>query len=152
MWCFQAKRRISAYLDDELAADQRRALEEHLGQCAGCEGELERLRAQSASLRQIEDAPPLPTDLWSFVERDLARAEQRPWHRRHRPLLVRTTAVAACVILGFMGGALWSWHEPRAHGGQPSPSQSEARLFAEAFDAPVFALGGEEGWSRCEAE
>jgi len=53
MWCFQAKRRISAYLDDELAEDQRGVLEEHLGQCADCAGELECLRAQSVSLRQI---------------------------------------------------------------------------------------------------
>lgn len=152
MWCFRARRRISAYLDDELAADQRTALEEHLEQCADCAGELERLEEQSRALRQVGDAPPLPADLWSAVAAELDEADQPRRHRRRRTLVVRAAAVAACVALGFAGGALLSWREPLAARDRPPQSFSEARLITEAFDTPVFALNEEEGGRRCDLE
>jgi anti-sigma factor RsiW len=151
MWCFQARRWVSAYLDEELASDRRAVLKEHLGRCADCAGELERLEAQSRALRQVGDAPPLPADLWSAVEEQLDETDQLRRHRRRRDLVVRAAAVAACVTLGFGSGALLSWRAPTAYR-RPQPPLSEERLLTEVFDAPVFALGGEEEWSRCDPE
>lgn len=152
MWCFRARRWISAYLDDELSPDRRTALEEHLGRCADCAGELERLEAQSRALRQAGEAPPLPANLWSTIEGGLDAADQLRRHRHRRDLVVRAAAVAACIALGFAGGALLSWRAPAADSDRPQPPLSEERLLTEAFDAPVFALGGEEGGGRCDPE
>lgn len=151
MWCFQAKRWISAYLDDELDRDRLAALEEHLERCHSCSTELDRLRSQSSALRAVDEAPLLPRELWSLIEGELDAAEQLPWYRRRPEFLIRAVAVAACVLVGFAGGALLSWRSATAHGDQPRPPMSEEGLFAEAFDAPVFTLGGEEEeWSRCD--
>ena len=152
MWCFRARRWISASLDDELAPDRRAVLEEHLGRCADCAGELARLEAQSRALRQAGEAPPLPADLWSAVEGELDEVDQLRRRRRRRDLVVRAAAVAACVALGFVGGALLSWRAPTVQSDRQPPILAEERLLTEAFDSPVFALDGEEGGRRCDPE
>lgn len=151
MRCFQAKRWISAYFDDELDGDRRAALEEHLQRCRSCSSELDQLRSQSAALGEVAEGPLLPRALWSLIEGELDSVEQLPWYRRRPEFLIRAVAVAACLFLGFASGALLSWRSPTAHGNRPLPPLSEEGLFAEAFDAPVFRLGGEEEeWSRCD--
>ena len=152
MWCFQAKRWISAYLDDELDGAKRSALEEHLGRCRECTAELDRLRSHWIALRAVDDVPPLPSELWSLIEQGLDDAEERPWYRRRREIAIRAAAVAVAVALGLATGALVSWNTRLVHGDQQAPPESEERMSAEAFDTPVFALGGEEGWSRCELD
>jgi len=68
---------LSAFLDGELAADERRAVEEHLGACAGCRAELDGLRRVASHLRRLERAAPPPV-LADRVARRVAVDARRP--------------------------------------------------------------------------
>lgn len=59
----EQRERLSAYLDDELGADERAALERHLPGCARCQAELADLRGVRALLRTL----PAPAAPRSFV-------------------------------------------------------------------------------------
>jgi len=57
---------LSEYVDGELAAGERAALEAHLATCAECHATLEELRKVVARARSSEDRPP-KADLWSGI-------------------------------------------------------------------------------------
>jgi len=58
--------RLSDYLDSELPAGERTALEAHLATCGECRGTLEELRKVVVRARSLEDRPPT-ADLWSGI-------------------------------------------------------------------------------------
>jgi anti-sigma factor RsiW len=97
-----------AYLDDELAPEERRELETHLTECTSCRGEIDGARADQ-SLIQGSLVAPRATDtmrmrlLRSFDEadRETARAERK---RMSSWLLPGgAIAAAAAAILVFVG-------------------------------------------------
>ena len=53
------REQLSAYLDDELSADERAAVDRHLALCDSCRDQLASLRALSQALRD-EEVPPVP--------------------------------------------------------------------------------------------
>ncbi len=53
--CREARDRVSAYLDDELPADERSSLEAHLGHCATCPPLYQTLVGVTASLGTLHD-------------------------------------------------------------------------------------------------
>ena len=55
--------RLSEYLDGELGAAERAALEGHLATCAECGATLAELRRVVARARALDDRPPT-ADLW----------------------------------------------------------------------------------------
>ncbi len=59
--------RLSEYLDGELDAGERAALELHLATCGDCALALDELRAVIAAAQALEDAPP-EHDLWAGIE------------------------------------------------------------------------------------
>jgi Putative zinc-finger len=106
-----------AYLDDELAGEERRELETHLTECTSCRGEVETARADQ-SLIQTSLAAPRATDTMrmrlarSFdeVDRETARAERK---RLSSWLLPGSAiAAAAAAILVFVGAGTQT---PREH-------------------------------------
>jgi anti-sigma factor RsiW len=150
MRCYRARRSLSAYLDDEVDPSQRGSLESHLADCEGCSAELRRLREQWDLLVGSDQLPPLPSDLWAQVTEALHEAERLPLHRRYRARLLQAACVAACVVLGFAGGAVFSWREPVVESASSSGSFGERTMVAEAFDLTPFSLGeGKEGLLRC---
>ena len=74
MTCHDARERLSAYLDDALAPDERRDVAAHLEGCAECRRELARLDATVALLRRVEPAR-APV---GFVDRVVEAARPRP--------------------------------------------------------------------------
>ncbi len=73
---------LSAYVDDELPAPERSALESHLPSCADCRATLDALRATLADLTMLPEAVPTEQDSWalrSAIAR--ARAPVKRWHR-----------------------------------------------------------------------
>lgn len=150
MRCYQARRLISAHLDDEVDPHLRAALQSHLAGCAICSAELARLREQWEALVECDPPPPLPADLWRQVMRAVDEAKRAPWHRRHRARLLQAACVAGSVVLGFSGGAMLSWKRPAGEAGSSNLSIGERMLVAEAFDANAFGLSeGKEGWLQC---
>ena len=85
---------LSAYLDGELQAGERAALEEHLPGCASCRGRLAELRETSAALKRhlLREAPA------GLAARALAeaRAPKRPWLR---PTMGFAFAAAGVLLL-----------------------------------------------------
>ncbi|MBE3581915.1 MAG: zf-HC2 domain-containing protein [Thermoanaerobacteraceae bacterium] len=73
MKCRQAKKLLSPYLDDELSAKEKAALEEHLRDCPACQAELGRLRKISEGLKGIYREVKPPPD---FLDRVMARIEE----------------------------------------------------------------------------
>jgi|HubBroStandDraft_6_1064221.scaffolds.fasta_scaffold32643_4 anti-sigma factor RsiW len=98
-----------AYLDDELASEERRELETHLTECTACRGEVETARGDQ-SLIQSSLAAPRATDTMrmrlarSFDEadREAARAERR---RMSSWLLPGSAIAAAAAAIAVFVGA-----------------------------------------------
>ncbi len=96
--------KLSAYHDGELDAVSRAAMERHLGQCAQCAAELERLRKLSALLVQTAPAemPPLGMRrLHALAERSIGGDLMR-W-------AMTMTALAASVLIAC-SVLLWRQH------------------------------------------
>jgi hypothetical protein len=107
MTCDGARELLSALLDDALASGERAALDAHLGSCASCRRERDRLAATVAVLGRL----PRPRAPDGFVDRVMASAHPRPWSRRllawlFVPLAIKLPVeVAALVLVGV--AALW---------------------------------------------
>jgi hypothetical protein len=104
--------RLSEYLDGDLSAAERRAVEAHLATCERCAGTLVELRAVVAQARSLE-APEPEIDLWPAIAR---RLEPRlGWRERLAGLLggrrfaltLPQLATAAAALIAVTGVATW---------------------------------------------
>ena len=97
-----------AYLDDELAGEERRELELHLTECAGCRGHLDSERAEHELVRRALVAPAAPELLRARIVRALDgedRAETRAGRKRWTRWILPGSAIvaAAAAIAVFVG-------------------------------------------------
>lgn len=103
--------RLSEYLDDELDAAERAAVDDHLRGCAGCRAILDDLRRVQVRARGLRDRDP-EKNLWRDIAREIGHpeaAEDDPRDelaaRRGRkvrvPWLRVGTAAAAMLVLGI---------------------------------------------------
>jgi anti-sigma factor RsiW len=99
-----------AYLDDELAVEERHELETHLTECASCRNELDAARADQSLIRGSLAAP-RATDTMrmrlvrslELADRDAARAERRrmsSWLLPGSAILAAAAAIAMFVGVG----------------------------------------------------
>jgi anti-sigma factor RsiW len=122
MSCDHYRSQLEDFLDGELAADERRRLEEHLHDCLPCRRELEGLAELLAAARRLPAATPPPRDLWPGIA---GRLEARrgasvlsfPPSRWRRPVQL---AVAAAALLAAVALALWTLRPA------PAPAPGEA--------------------------
>lgn len=101
-----------AYLDDELAGEERRELELHLGECASCKDHLETERAEISFVRKALVPPPAPDMLKARVARALdaedkvaVRDGRKKWQRYVLPGSALAAAAAALAI--FFGASMF---------------------------------------------
>ena len=97
-----------AYLDDELAAEERHELEAHLTECASCRAMLERERADRSMIRRALAAPAAPDLLRAKLSRALDaedKAEQKQIRRKWSSFVLPGSAMlaAAAAIAVFVG-------------------------------------------------
>ena len=109
--------RLSEYLDDELAPDERAALEAHLRQCAACGAVLADLKRIVTRARGLEDRLP-DRDLWPGIAArigatsgetpaiDLGAGRMRRWWSFSLPQLI----AAGIALAAMSGGAAWLLH------------------------------------------
>jgi len=139
--------RLSDYLDGELPADERDAVDEHLRSCASCAAvlnDLKRVVARAASA----DARPPQADLWRGIA---ARLNERGETARVVPFAAREArrfaftlpqlAAAAALLIAVSGGVAWQF--AARLGGQVRDVRS-AELQARP-DAPAASVAGAEG-------
>lgn len=108
MECSRVQELMSAYHDDELSADLRRDVAEHLRGCASCAKELACFEGLSQMAAQLE-VPAIPAETWNRIEERLQRrhdlnsmARVAAWSR----FAMRPSAVAASVLI-LAGLAFW---------------------------------------------
>jgi len=95
---------LSAYLDDELAVEERMTVDRHLAECEDCRSQLAALEQLARAVRG-EAVPAVPTDLLERVGRRVdAAAVLRP--RRFRVALPATIA-ATIAALGILVALQW---------------------------------------------
>ena len=123
--------RLSEYLDGELAAGERSALEAHLGTCPECRATLEDLRQVVDRAKRLEDRPPT-VDLWPGV-----RARLTPGRRVSFSVPQLLAASIALVLLS--GGGVWLALRP--------PAQPTQQVFQQPAAATVQAVR----WARADA-
>lgn len=99
--------RLSEYLDGELDATERAALEAHLATCGQCYATLGELRQVVARAQQLEDAPPAK-DLWfgiaSRIRSDQPAGQARVVSPRRRFSFTIPQLLAASIALAVLGG------------------------------------------------
>lgn len=133
---------LGPLLDNELAADDRAWVEDHLPGCASCRDRLALIAAQGQAIREALEARAAAARLDGFADRVLARAgtanvvELTPvWVREmwgaHRGAFAAAVgvALAACMALGvfFVPG-----QPPLQVPGQQPQAQEEPAILAEA--------------------
>lgn len=125
--CEQVRERLSAWLDGELDAAERREVAAHLEACPGCRGELAVLSRLDAALGTLTS--PLPPQLPEKVLEHL-RPRRRYWWQ--------SLAMAASLVLGIaLGGILARdyYPYPAANG------DGEVLALEEFHDFPEGSLG-----------
>jgi hypothetical protein len=120
MDCTEVKELLSAYFDDELAAQKRTAVSEHLAGCAECSTELAGFERLSELARAL-DTPMSPPHMWSHLEQQLeeGRNSQKVQLTSRSPSqyfpVQRLVAVAAAILvavgLGWFGYSTWIGHD-----------------------------------------
>ncbi|HYK81600.1 MAG TPA: zf-HC2 domain-containing protein [Gemmatimonadales bacterium] len=117
--------RLSEYLDGELSAAERAALDAHLPACADCRATLAALKRVVARAAALDDRPPA-ADLWPAVaariglsaetpvgERRLVRRALGGGRRRFAFTLPQLAAAAVTLAL-LSGGGAWLLSRPSA--------------------------------------
>jgi anti-sigma factor RsiW len=97
-----------AYLDDELAAQERHELEAHLTECASCRATLDQERSDRSMIRRALAVPAAPDMLRARIDRALDtqdREESKQQRRRWSSYLLPSSAIAAAAaaIALFVG-------------------------------------------------
>ncbi|MGE0549558.1 MAG: anti-sigma factor [Kofleriaceae bacterium] len=137
-----------AYLDDELAGEERRELELHLVECASCRSHLDAERSELAMLRSALVPPPAPDLLKARIARSLddedrreASEERRRWTRWLLPGSAITASAAALML--FLGVAIRAPNIPAS-----TPVASEA-VGTKTRALPLEVQGASTGpWVR----
>ncbi|HEY4179476.1 MAG TPA: zf-HC2 domain-containing protein [Kofleriaceae bacterium] len=98
------------YLDDELASEERRELELHLGECQMCRIHVDAERVDLALMRKALAAPPASDMLKARITRALdaedketAKTSRTPWQKYVLPGSAMMAAAAALVVFLGMG-------------------------------------------------
>jgi len=127
--------RLSEYIDGELDATEREALEAHLATCGHCYATIGDLRQVVARAKTLQDTAPA-TNLWTGIAREIRR-EQAPARRdrlvRRRfsltvgQLLAASIALVALMLISGSGAWLALRPQPVADGGRVGNREALAR-------------------------
>jgi hypothetical protein len=98
--------RLSEYVDGELDAETRLALEAHLATCAECRATRDELERVVARARRVEYREPV-NDLWGSIEATITKGRSRST-RRFVTLSWARLAAAAAVVAVLAGGFAWT--------------------------------------------
>ena len=80
MNCEEVERMLSAYLDEELVAEEYKSLKKHLMRCSRCQKELNKLRAIKSLMRDLDNGFNFNQDFkfdWEAVEKKARTIKKR---------------------------------------------------------------------------
>src|SRR5438067_1368276 len=102
MFSRHISRRLSAYIDGELARPRARQAEVHLERCAQCHAECDQVRLGMEMLEHLPAVEP-PDAIWASIE--AAFGERRS--RQTYPVRRLRFAFAVAAVLALFGSAYW---------------------------------------------
>jgi anti-sigma factor RsiW len=147
--------RLSEYIDDELPAADRQAIEAHLGQCDACRATVGELRRVVARAAHLKDAAPL-NDLWPGIDSRIRAGSTTARVSLFRraisarlSLTIPQVAAAGLTLIVLSGGLVWMARsgDPRAdvppvraqvH--EEEPSVALANFADKSYDAAIAQL------------
>jgi anti-sigma factor RsiW len=143
--------RLSEYLDDELDAAARSAVEAHLRECEQCRSDLRQLEAVVARARALTDRPPA-VDLWPAIAQRLGTGGESVTDltqrraRRRIAFSVPQLAAAGVALMLLSAGAVWltvTRNGPPVVAVDSAASVAALPVSAElaAYDATIAELG-----------
>jgi len=103
---------LSEYVDGELAAGERSALEAHLATCGDCRATLGDLRRVVARAKSLEDRAP-KADLWSGVAERIGAGRVVAIRSRRFSFSVPQLIAASIALVLLSGGGAWLALKPR---------------------------------------
>ena len=99
--------RLSDYVDEELGAEERARLEEHLTGCAECRTAVAQLRGVKSWAQGYQGRPPR-VDVWPRIEDEIReRTGAHRVVRRGRAFRIPYAAAAGIALLAVAGGSWW---------------------------------------------
>ena len=132
--------RLSEFVDGELSAAERAALEAHLATCADCRATVDDLRKVVARAKALEDRGPT-RDLWPRVaQRIRGDRPVRHDHRRFSFTVPQLIAASIALILLSGGGAWLALHQ----------AQQVAATFPPGRDS-LFHVVNNTMWKQTDA-
>jgi len=123
MDCSEVKDLLSSYYDDELPADTRAAVAEHVAGCEECARELEDFSGLSTMAKALTH-PESPARIWQQLEEQLHSEDRakakRPtlldWLRETRkPVMQLGLASAAAILVAIAWLGYGTWYKHRGH-------------------------------------
>jgi anti-sigma factor RsiW len=150
--------RLSDYVDDDIGAGERAAIEAHVATCADCRDTVEDLRSVVQRAASLEDSAP-GRNLWPGIAARLAEARgpgmslfRRLAFARRFSFTLPQLAAASLAIMLLSGGVVWMARsgDPRAdfepvsaHGDvrpQPAPAMAPADFSDTHYNEAVADL------------
>lgn len=135
--------RLSDYLDNDLPAGERAAVDAHLRECPACRATLDELRAVTARAHALADRAPV-NDLWPGIAAaigsditPLAPRRQRAPAARRFSFSMPQLAAAAVFLMAVSGGTVWTLRNAGA--ARPTALASAP---GHAPSAPAATVGG----------
>ena len=145
MNCSRIEELLAPYLEGDLPADERRAVDAHLESCAECRRSLEAFMGLEESLANLKvTVPSWKTAEARFSRRaGLAKRRSIPELVFNAPVVAGISFIALGVVLFLKGNVLFPAIRslgPRFEASFDSLVQSLSRLFADAAGLDVTAL------------
>jgi len=141
--------KLSDYLDDELEAAERAAVDAHLRECADCSAVLNDLRRVIALAQAAAgDARPPQADLWTGVAGRIDRIRQP----RRVSLTVTQLAAAAVLVAAVSGGLVWQFGGSKGLRDQTSAPDEVAQAFPASPERGTRDGGRADGSAAAGAE
>lgn len=143
MDCTRYEELISAALDGELSAGERRELDRHLAECPACAALFNELGAQCAALRELDC--PFPDGLHDRILENLPGQDAAPAKPPVRKAFHwrRWAAVAACLVLVMAAAVRALPMLPGRSGGSAPTSVAGEPMADGAVDEGAFGRDGE---------
>ena len=122
------------YAFDELAAPERRLMEEHLSGCGECEAELNELRLTTVALRALPDRE-IPQRIAFVSDKVFSPSPVARFFQGFWSSAARLGFASACLVAGAL--VISAYHRPPAIDQKPAPSVDVSAIVAKQVNAAV---------------
>ncbi|HET6797121.1 MAG TPA: zf-HC2 domain-containing protein [Gemmatimonadales bacterium] len=151
---------LSDYLDGELPANERVALEAHLQTCDDCSEVLDQLRQVVAQARTLGGVPPR-RDLWAGIAQRIGATPGRkaagelafrPRAPRRWSFSIPQLAAAAIALMTLSGGSVWLLRGPASPGPVATMVPQPTGPVPAINTAVRGAVGGTDSYAQAVAD